>query len=102
MAVVFISSEERTMKRMIIAGFSTLTLAALASPVVALSESHHDASYDGLGNKLNERFDEELYSGLGNKLNERFDEEFHTGLGNKMAGSIYESFYENHNGFGNQ
>ena len=90
------------MKRMIIAGFSTLTLAALASPTVALSGNHHDALYDGLGNKLSERFDEEFHDGLGNKLNERFDEEFHDGLGNKLAGRVHESFYENHNGLGNQ
>ena len=71
------------MKHLMIAGISALTLAAFSSPVAALSESHRDAFYDGLGNKLEERFNQEFYDGLGNKLNERFNREFYDGLGNK-------------------
>jgi len=71
------------MKLSITALLTMTTVAIAAAPATALEGRHADELYDGMGNKLSQRFEEEFYDGLGNKLNERFEDELYSGMGNK-------------------
>lgn len=88
-----------TMKRIFTALLAAAATAAIATPAAALEGRHADEFYDGLGNKLSERFEEELYDGLGNKLSNRHEDEFYSGLGNKLSERFEEELYD---GLGNK